>query len=344
MIELKTRITNLTDRTVPLNWAGISLPPRDSVVLEGAYPTACARSNMHADISSAVASGMLKLELLTSLDAIVEKQEMLTLAQSRPVSRKPVVLPQVAERVKGHNCAQAVPAPLKATGATQRPPPAEPLPTLLRNPAWYPVTRIIDGIPQVKPANGRNLLHLSQFPRVGVPKRCCIVGKGPSIHAWESVPDIDAYFALNEATYAVNRQHFACRGDGNRKGHRFCDWLPSYAVPMVHERIKDLFGYGYWFTWDDIGSDAICLTVIQAVRLAYWMGCRDITMCGCDALFGGTTDYAAEVANIRNQSLPFKEQRDRFSELPAEIIDCCQDHQGRKLRTALTEYLHAIGA
>jgi len=182
-------------------------------------------------------------------------------------------------------------------------------------------------------------LHLSKFPTEFAPRRTLIVGKGPSIGLWHTVPDIDAVFTCNEATYAVNRQHFHCRGDGNRKEHRFCDWIPSYAVPIIPQRIRHLYSYGYWFSWNDIGDGNICLTTVQALRLAYWMGSRDITFVGCDALFNATTQYASGYANIRNIRNRFKEQRNRFARLPQELLACCHNYDGTMLTDALQVYI-----
>jgi len=192
--------------------------------------------------------------------------------------------------------------------------------------------KIVDGIPQVTIRKDyQPLLHLSKFPRDKAPRKACIVGKGPSLTKWREVPDVDAYFTVNEATYMVDRQHFHVRGDGNRKEHRFCDWLQSFAVPMVPERLKEYYGYGYWFTWDDIGSDGICLTSIMAVRLAYWMGAREIVLCGFDALRTGDVSYDAQVVNSRNRSLPYNDQKSRFRDLPEALKSCCRHFDGSEL-------------
>jgi hypothetical protein len=226
----------------------------------------------------------------------------------------------------------------------ERPTP-EPLLPILTNGEGNARLMIVDGVPQMRPVRRPGmLLHLSKFPRRGNPRRALIVGKGPSMMNWRDVPDIDLYFTLNEATYAVDRQHFHCRGDGNTTDHRFCDWLPSYAVPIVPERIKDYYNYGYWFRWEDIGDDVICLTVIEAVRLAYWMGARKIVMVGCDALFGGTTEYSELVRNSRNSTCRYKEQRDRFLQLPQELLACCEDWQGVQLLHALVDYVRSCRA
>jgi hypothetical protein len=162
-------------------------------------------------------------------------------------------------------------------------------------------------------------LHISQFPTGPKPRRACVVGKGPSMMEWKNVPDVDVFFTLNEATYAVDRLHFHCRGDGHVPGARAMDWLPSYAVPFVPERIRHYYGYGWWFHWEDIGSEGICLTAIEAVRLAHWMGAQEIIFCGMDALRTGDTSHVSWVASERNLRYGMRDQRDRFLALPEEI-------------------------
>ena len=75
----------------------------------------------------------------------------------------------------------------------------------------------------------------------------------------------------------------------------------------------------------------ICLTAIQAVRLAYWMGARDIILCGLDALRTGDESYDPTVVNARNASLKMKTQRRRFRSLPKEIRGCCHHFDGSEL-------------
>lgn len=358
MLTLKTRVTNLTDHLVSLPWASCSLRPHGQVVLDGAYPTACNRVAMRADIDNAVAQRILHLELLTSIDAVIEHTDRLMLSANPPLLQQREARAAAAKEQEIRKRKQAIADAIQAKGvtlgvSTKRLPPDPPLPqtTQLDEQPLQVFTdevngiatiRIKDGKPQMVAANSkRGLLHISKFPTNTAPRRALIVGKGPSMTAWSSVPDIDAYFTLNEATYVVDRQHFHCRGDGNREGHRFCDWLPHYAVPMVHARIKDYYGYGYWFEWMDIGDDSICLTVVQAMRLAYWMGCRDIVMVGCDALFNGTTEYSALVANSRNLKCRYKEQRDRVSLLPREFLQCFSNHEGVALHDALLQWRHS---
>lgn len=183
----------------------------------------------------------------------------------------------------------------------------------------------------VQPAIQQKLsgvLHISQFPRGPKPKRACIVGKGPSMDEWRNIPDVDVYFTVNEATYAVDRLHFHCRGDGHRPGFRAMDWLPSFAVPFIPARLRHYYGYGYYFEWEDIGSDGICLTSIQAVRLAHWMGADEIILCGLDALRNGDETYTDWVANDRNKNFGMRDQKDRFRLLPPEIAAKCRHFDG----------------
>lgn len=190
----------------------------------------------------------------------------------------------------------------------------------------------------------RTMLHISEMKCPVPPQRSCIVGKGQSMMEWKNVPDVDLFLTLNEATYFVDRQHFHCRGDCNKPpsgglpGHRFCDWLPHWAVPVVPARCKDYYNYGYWFDWWDIDEPSICLTVIQAMRIAYRMGCRDIVMVGCDALFGDSQQYHKGVASHRNNILQIREQRDRVIQRPHDILSCCRDYRGVRLLPALMDW------
>ena len=342
MITQKTVFTNLTDNKLLMNWAGISLPPHGQITLDGAYPSACRRRAMHADISTAVAQGLLRLELITSLDVVQDKEELLHAGATVPCvdrfRKQPAAVTRAAARPEKSVLVSTKELPPEHV--TEPPELQGTLLPVFSSGAGVAALKIVDGKPQMRTAHRDGmLLHLSKFPRRACPRRALIVGKGPSMLEWRGVPDVDAIFTLNEATYVVDRQHFHCRGDGNIKDHRFCDWLPSYAVPMVPERIKNYYNYGYWFRWEDIGDTTICLTVVQAMRLAWWMGARDIVMTGCDALYGGTTEYSPLVRNARNANCRYKEQRDRVCQLPEEMLRCCSDWTGKPLTDVLREYL-----
>jgi len=327
-IELYTIVSNLTAHPVNIRWANTVIPPNDYIRLEGAWPTACSNQAFCTDIECAIAKGVLELELYTNLptlrsdepEAITPAEHLVQHTESPSIlsvvgpGLPKVVIPQVRVYPDEPNLPPEIPAP---------PPNRKKL---------HHAFEVVDGIPQMVAASGDLLLHISKFPKQDPPPgRACIVGKGPSMMEWRNVPDVDVYFTINEATYAVDRQHFHCRGDVNRKGHRFCDWLPPYAVPIVPERIKDYYNYGYWFKWEDIGSNGICLTAIEAIRLAYWMGCRDIVLCGLDALRTGDTSYDPLVQNERNAKHKIRDQKDRMMALPRELQACCRNFDGTPL-------------
>ena len=182
------------------------------------------------------------------------------------------------------------------------------------------------GMPYSEPWEQCGRLHVSALrPCYGV---ACVVGKGVSIVDYAKV-EADVFLTVNDACYAVKRQHFAVRGDGNIPDARFMDWLPHYSIPMMPERLKDYYGYGYWFDWTDIGLVDICLTTLMAIRLAHHVFKAERIVCvGLDSFYQRDSHYHRGFLNSRNVFLNGNSlgHHVRAKSLGGEILSKCSHY------------------
>ena len=190
---------------------------------------------------------------------------------------------------------------------------------------------IIDLLPYSKRSKQKGVLRITDFPKFKASK-ACVVGKGPSADDWKKV-DADVFLTINEAVYLVNRACYCVRGDGNRATHRFMEWLPAYATPIMPARLRDFYNYGWYFLWEDIKLPTICLTTLMAIRLAYHLFDPDeIICCGLDALHKPSMDrYHPDLGNPRNIQHGMGDQRPRVKKLEPEIYKRCKHFDGDEL-------------
>jgi hypothetical protein len=87
---LKTRITNNRNVSRMCTWANMTMGPNETIVLEGAYPTAC-KSGMVSQMQADVDSGAVTVTIITDLNierisnAVFPKTQTDTLGRVRPV-------------------------------------------------------------------------------------------------------------------------------------------------------------------------------------------------------------------------------------------------------------------
>jgi hypothetical protein len=88
-IIMKTQIENLLQQSRRLNWAGnksVYLPGKGTVVVDGAYPTACKNPRFAKQLESEIAQGWIKLTIITNLETKAAGAEK---ASKPPVQKTP---------------------------------------------------------------------------------------------------------------------------------------------------------------------------------------------------------------------------------------------------------------
>jgi len=181
-----------------------------------------------------------------------------------------------------------------------------------------------------EPCKQDGVLRVTEFPKHKA-RVVCIVGKGESAMMWRDI-EADVFLTINEACYLVHRACYAVRGDGNRIDHRFMEWLPSYVTPIMPARLRELYNYGWYFQWEDIGCTDICLTTLMAIRLAHYIfGAERIVCCGLDGLHQPSSSYHPLLENKRNKTKGRSDQRPRVKQLEPIIYYKCIHWNGDPL-------------
>ena len=152
--------------------------------------------------------------------------------------------------------------------------------------------------------------HISKYWHLN-PRRVLVCGKGSSLEYWESVPNIDEYICCNEAVEVVRRGIFT-RYNANQ-WFSFCASVPPSVTTIMPQHNRELYNYGYWFDWKDLGMQKGAATGVMAIYLARWLGASEIILIGFDALQYG--DHSYYVSNSRNREHGAADQTDQFARI-----------------------------